>query len=229
MLSIYFGAHQCTRNGCAFKALQYAKASQASCFPSQMYFGGTGCKSSCFRRVHGMPGANKCGFGNPGGTSRLGSRCSSTLVQQSNLLKTKTYDGICVWKHTAVTPNMCQHHWSLLLSRPQTRGKAGSNWLKDQHHRCGLAVRWQHESSTSGHHRWLPGTSTSYSNLKTCCKHLSPLQDFGLACKELTFGAESIIHVWVPITIPNDRFLITQLQSLQKCLGKKWSFTWCFK
>lgn len=134
-----------------------------------------------------------------------------------------------VFGNTAViriSPNMCQLHWSLLLSRPQTaialsRGKAVYIWWKDQHPKCSLAVRWQHESWTSGHHHWLPGTS--YSNL-------SPLQDFELGTEqELTFAAESIIHVWFPNTIPNDRFLITQLQSRQKSLGQKFSFKWCFK
>lgn len=47
--------------------------------------------------------------------------------------------------------------------------------------------------------------------------------------QELKFAAESMIHIWFPITIPNNRFLIAQLQSCQKYLGQQFSFTWCFK
>lgn len=45
------------------------------------------------------------------------------------------------------------------------------HWLTYQRPKCGSAVRWQHESWTSGHHHWLPGTSYS---------DLSQSQDFGL-------------------------------------------------
>ena len=131
MSSIYFGAQEH-----ALVMLVTLKLC-SSCFRSQMYFGGTGCKSSYFRRVHGTPGANKCSFANPRGISRLGSQCSSTCSARIKALKNKTHDGfICVWKHTSViSPNMCQLHWSLLLSRPQTaialsRGKAVYIWWK---------------------------------------------------------------------------------------------------
>ena len=131
--------------------------------------------------------------------------------------------------YMGVSKNRDTPKWMVYNGNPYQNGWFGGTtifgnthiWLKDQHPKCSLAVRWQHESWTSGHHHWLPGTS--YSNL-------SPLQDFGLGTEqELTFAAESIFHVWFPITIPNDRFLITQLQSHQKYLGHKFSFTWCFK
>lgn len=81
MSSIYFGAQE--------HALVMLVTLKLCSFRSQMYFGGTGCKSSYFRRVHGTPGTNKCSFANPCGISRLGSQCSSTFNARIKALKNK--------------------------------------------------------------------------------------------------------------------------------------------
>ena len=127
---LFWSSKTRTGNACDFEAPQYAKTFQASSFRSQIYFGGTGCKSSYFRRVHGTPGANKCSFANPV-FQGWDHSAPALVVLQSKLLRTKTHDGfICSFGNTSViSPNMCQLHWSLLLSRPQTtialsRGKA---------------------------------------------------------------------------------------------------------
>ena len=60
------------------------------------------------------------------------------------------------------------------------------------------------------------------------CPHCKTL-DFHGTEQEFTFGAESIIHVWFPITIPNDRFSIAKFAIASKMSWGKMKFHMVFQ